>query len=121
MYNRWKDSLCVKGCTFMIYLFVNWRRCCRPICVMNTLVTRLAHRHVHSHSNRLPVNERQTYETLLIVMTCHRIFCGNCLSILFCNAAAVTGGCRMSHVCDTASVRERVCERGVSLHDAVSL
>jgi len=78
-------------------------------------------RTLHSHNNRLPVNERQTYETLLMVMTCHRRLCGDCLSILFCNAAAVTGGCRMSHVCEIASVRERVCERDVSLHDAVSL
>jgi hypothetical protein len=90
------------------------------MCVTNTLVTRLAHRHVHSHSNRLPVNERQTYETLLMVMTCRR-FCGNCLSILFCNGGAVTSGCRMSHVSDTSSVCELVCERSVLLYDAVSL
>ena len=105
----------------MIYVFVNSRWCDRPMCVMNTLVKSLAHRHVHSYSNRLPVDERETYETLLMVMIYHRRFCGNCLSILFCNVVAVTGGCRMSHVCDTASVRERVCERGVPLYDAVSL
>jgi hypothetical protein len=81
------------------------------MCVMNALVTRLARRHVHSHSNHLPVNERQTYQTLLMVMARNTRFYGSCLWILICNAGAVTGGCRMSRVRHTACLRERVCER----------
>ena len=94
------------------------------MCAMNSL----ARRHVYSHRNRLPVNERHTYETPLMIMTFHRRFYANCLSILICNAAAMIGGCcmskyvhSMSRVCDTASLRERVCERGISFYDAVSL